>query len=285
MGFFRELRVMVESILECLIPLLWALLLLGLIQWIFAVYFIEISTDFIRREFLENAAMRQDVGVVLLRTNFGSHWRALRSLYESLTGGRDWGSTADALLVTGYVHALIMYYFYIALTTFAVLNVVTGIFVENANKMTLRDRDLVIQDIQVRKGQYINDTLDVFHEADRDGSGALTFEEFESHLSDPRVQAFFMSLELEAIEARRLFRLLDIDETGSVDAEEFVVGCMCLKGGAKTMDVAALFMEVRRVAKTIARILDRVETCSAQPEPSMKGPTQESESVPEAGSV
>merc|ERR1712045_103249 len=94
--------------------------------------------------------------------------------------------------------------------------------------------------------------------------------------SDPRVQAFFMSLELEAIEARRLFRLLDIDETGSVDSEEFVVGCMCLKGGAKTMDVAALFMEVRRMGKTLARILDRVEHELVQPESPANGSSPQS---------
>merc|ERR1712242_113048 len=100
--------------------------------------------------------------------------------------------------------------------------------------------------------KYIKEALTVFHDADKDHSGMVTFDEFEQHLLDPRVQAFFQCIELDPVEARRLFRLLDVDGNKEVDADEFVAGCMCLKGHAKTMDVAALLMEVRRQGRMMA---------------------------------
>jgi len=262
LSFFRELRVMVESIFECLIPMVWALVLLGLIQWIFAVYFLDISTDHVRLAFMANATAMQDTEVLELRQSFGSIAKALQALFQSLTGGRDWGPTADLLLATGSKHAVVLFYFYIALTSFAVINVFTGIFVESAIKRTSQDRDLTHQDLQGARGHFLDQILQAFREADKDASGAVTFAEFDAYVSDPRVQTFFQSLELEVAEARRLFRLLDIDSTGSVDAEEFVLGCLCLKGSAKAMDVAALLIEVKQQAKTLALILGRLDSLS-----------------------
>mmetsp|Transcript_13505 Transcript_13505/g.38700 ORF Transcript_13505/g.38700 Transcript_13505/m.38700 type:complete len:112 (+) Transcript_13505:2-337(+) len=48
-----------------------------------------------------------------------------------------------------------------------------------------------------------------------------------------------------------MFRLIDLDEDGKVSAQEFVTGCMCLKGGAKTMDVAALLREVHKLSRAM----------------------------------
>jgi len=240
---FRELRVMVQSILRCLVPFCWACFLLLGIHWCFGVYFVHISSDYIadgvRRD---GVAWLEDDSVARLREHYGSLWRALYTLFLSITGGMDWGGAADPLAVTGYQHML-LYTFFVALTMFAVLNVVTGVFVQSATKIALHDRDLVIQDQLRWQKDYIKAALRIFHEADLDGDGKISRVEFEAHLEDERVQAFFNCLELTGVEARRLFRLLDIDGNGTVDAEEFVTGCMCLKGGAKTMDVAALMLE------------------------------------------
>merc|ERR1719291_843819 len=116
----------------------------------------------------------------------------------------------------------------------------------------MQDRDVVIQDMLSKRQQYIDNALAVFHEADSDNSGQVSYAEFEDHLSDPRVQAFFQCMELDAVEARRLFRLLDLDQNGQVSPQEFVAGCVCLKGAAKTMDMAALLLEVRRISESFS---------------------------------
>merc|ERR1712224_1155991 len=54
-------------------------------------------------------------------------------------------------------------------------------------------------------------------------------------------------LELEVNEAKGLFRLLDIEGAGEVPIEDFVLGCMRLKGTAKNVDVVTLMYENKRM--------------------------------------
>merc|ERR1739841_36787 len=89
----------------------------------------------------------------------------------------------------------------------------------------------------------------VFKEADTDGSGTLSWREFEAHLKDERIVAYLSSLELDVSEAHGLFRLLDIDNTQDVGIEDFIMGCMRLKGNARSIDVCTLLYETRRQSK------------------------------------
>ena len=94
------------------------------------------------------------------------------------------------------------------------------------------------------------DAQAVFQEADADDSGSITFEEFTHHLEDLRVQAFLRStmvwwckrwmfhdvsqlpmekltifdsgMELDGVEAVRLFKLLDADGNGSIEIDELL---------------------------------------------------------------
>jgi hypothetical protein len=199
----------------------------------------------------------EENSVMQLRARYGSLWVALYTLFQSVTGGIDWGEGAEPLMVVG-LHPIFLYIVYVALTIFAVLNVVTSVFVQNATKLALQDHDLVIQEQLNDRQAYIQAALGIFAEADSDGTGWITREQFERHLADPRVRAFFSCLELTGLEARRLFDMLDPDCSGVVNAEQFVTGCMSLRGTAKTMDVAALAFEHRRLAESVHARLDEL---------------------------
>eukprot|EP00928_Gymnodinium_smaydae_P051481 TRINITY_DN3502_c1_g1_i1.p1 TRINITY_DN3502_c1_g1~~TRINITY_DN3502_c1_g1_i1.p1 ORF type:complete len:586 (+),score=107.85 TRINITY_DN3502_c1_g1_i1:64-1821(+) len=255
MSLFKELKVMTQSIMSCLVPLFWACILLLGCEWCFGVYFVHLGADFVADSIAKyGVAALEEKEVKDVREYYGSLWKALYTLFQTVTGGIDWQNAADSLLAIGY-HPIALYIFYVALTTFAVLNVVTGVFVENATKNAQRDRELAIQEKLQHRQTYIKDVLSVFTEADSDNSGQVTWEEFQEHLQDKRVQAFFSYLELDTVAARRLFRLMDLDQSGAISAEEFVTGCMCLKGGAKTIDVAAVFFEFSKMQAAMEKQL------------------------------
>lgn len=79
------------------------------------------------------------------------------------------------------------------------------------------------------------------------------------HIEDKEVQAFFDHLELGGADVGRLFRLLDRTGNGKVDAEEFVTGCLCLRGGAKTMDVAAVVLELTIFMEYFAEEIETIK--------------------------
>merc|ERR1711920_359794 len=78
--------------------------------------------------------------------------------------------------------------------------------------------------------------------------GELTWEDFESRLEHPRMREYFKAIDVHPSDAKGVFRLLDLDDSGSIDANEFLSGCLRLRGNAKALDVAVLMHEVRRLA-------------------------------------
>jgi len=44
-----------------------------------------------------------------------------------------------------------------------------------------------------------------------------------------------------------LFKLLDVSDTGAIQVEDFVMGCLRLRGAAKAIDLATLMSETRRM--------------------------------------
>mmetsp|Transcript_111913 Transcript_111913/g.289173 ORF Transcript_111913/g.289173 Transcript_111913/m.289173 type:complete len:247 (+) Transcript_111913:2-742(+) len=184
--------------------------------------------------------------------------RSMFSLYMAITGGISWGELSDPLSdVSGIYVAL--FAGYIILTQLAVLNVLTGVFCQNAIDSAQHDQDLVTQALMANKEFYVNRIKEIFKTIDTDGSGGLTIQEFRQHLGDDSIVAYFESLELDVTDVWTLFKLLDTDEGNVIDLDEFVTGCMRLKGPAKCMDVAGMNQEHKWMSKKLARFMRRTE--------------------------
>merc|ERR1711879_809541 len=110
----------------------------------------------------------------------------------------------------------ILFCLYISFAVLALLNVVTGVFVETAIKSAKRDEDMEMVD-RLRQA---------FVETDVDGSGIITWDEFEDALDEPGMEKTFQALDLDLSEARSLFKLLDLDDNGTVAFDEFVLGAL-----------------------------------------------------------
>jgi len=88
----------------------------------------------------------------------------------------------------------------------------------------------------------------------------LSWDEFEEHLQNPQVSAYFASLELDVSHAHRLFQLLDTDGSNKVGLDEFLDGCLRLKGDAKSLDVNMLLFEMEKLSKQVSRFLELGQT-------------------------
>merc|ERR1711957_192859 len=67
------------------------------------------------------------------------------------------------------------------------------------------------------------------------------------------------ALELDVSQARALFMLLDVDETNEVELEEFIGGCMRMKGDAKSIDVNMLLYENEKMITIMANFVSFCE--------------------------
>lgn len=253
MRFFTDLRIMVCGIISSMHSLFWAIILLMMIMFIFAIWTMQIlSYEFI--EGVDDRVGEDDKQVVL--DNFGNLYMTMYSLFKGISGGSDWGDFADPLSRISPGLA-ICFCFYICFAVFAVLNVVTGVFVENAIKSKDEDQDLLQMEVQATREKLIQKAIHVFETADCENPGELDADEFQRHLNDPAIRKYFSQLGIDvsgAQSASGLFTLLDFDCNGVVDVDEFIFGCERLKGQAKSLDLARLLHIIRAQSDRITDI-------------------------------
>merc|ERR1719330_207991 len=125
---------------------------------------------------------------------------------------------------------------YISLVLFGVSNVVTSVFVESAIMSAQHYRDLIVQEKQHAKEVAVMHMKEVFRQIDIDGSGEISSDEMEYFLTEPNLKSYVDALGISAENTRMLFRLMDLDESGKIDMNEFCDGCLRLQGEARSMD-------------------------------------------------
>jgi len=229
----RELRTIVVSIANSMKSLLWTIVLLLFLVYVVGVVF----TQMVNEHGKAHPEQMVDSDQPLVKF-YGSVPRTLFTLYEATMGGVDWDDVCRPLMDQISPWVGIIFALYIAFTVLAVMNVVTGVFVESALQSAMADRDV---DLVTR-------LRELFMRTDADLSGVISWSEFQSNLDQPEMKFFFRSIDLDLSEARGLFRLLDVDESGEIDAEEFVMGCLRLRGNARSIDLVTIMNESRRSA-------------------------------------
>merc|ERR1712048_1419374 len=132
----------------------------------------------------------------------------------------------------------------------------TAVFVDSGLRSAKQDMDHIIQEQLEQEKSVANDLIRFFAEADDDHTGYLSLEELEAYLKDEKVLIHLHALGIEASEASGLFNLLDMNESGEVDIGEFILGCLRLKGEARSVDVATLMYENRRMIGKVQRFTD-----------------------------
>jgi Ca2+-binding EF-hand superfamily protein len=195
-----------------------------------------------------------------MKDAFASVIESIYTLYACMSGGVNWKQVSDDLIDIHWMNGCALS-FYVFFTLFVVCNILTGIFVDTAIQSASSDREEVIQEQLANQDSELLALRAIFEEADEDGSRHISLKEFETHLRNPRVCAHFASIGIEIRQAVGLFKLLDQDASGEVGIEEFVMGCMRLKGGAKGIDLATLMYENKRL---VANIKGLEEFCRTQ---------------------
>jgi hypothetical protein len=198
-----------------------------------------------------------------IHTLYGSLLRSMMTLFLTISGGLEWSKAAGPLvkLGTGTLYGII-WTAYIAFMVFGMLNVLTGIFVEQAMNAMANDKDNMIQSQLDERDSLIRTIEKVFKDSDTDGSGEVTEQEMDLLLDDPELIAYLNAIGIDHSEAKGLFTLLDDDGSGSVSIEEFVTGFLRLKGGAKAVDMVTLMYENRKIFKKINKVVQEVQMVS-----------------------
>jgi len=238
MRFFRHLRILVTSIVGAMRALIWAMILLNLLIYAFAVFLTDQVTEFVHKNAQADPAICSR-----LQSVFGSMGRSSLTLFECMIGGLDWGHVYEPLMhVDAFSCALFLSY--IALTILAMLNVITGVFCEEARQNSSRDVDNVLLEILGSRECIEKDIRKVFDGIDVEQNGIVKFPEFYKALQQEHIQNYFEVIGLAPWDAIQIFHLINPNEEGGIDVDSFVEGVCQLRGTAKMVDIAIMRSEL-----------------------------------------
>lgn len=153
-----------------------------------------------------------------------------------VTGGKDWGYLMHALAACSPVYAT-AFVVYIFVTMIGIMNIVTGIFVDSATLVSFKDQDMVVQFEMEKRKRCAEKLKQWFRDSQKN---ILSWEDLSDALRHEKVNTYFAALELEVAQAKKMYELLDVEDSNEVDIETFVDGCMRLRGAARSVDLAML---------------------------------------------
>eukprot|EP00931_Biecheleriopsis_adriatica_P030172 TRINITY_DN17800_c0_g1_i1.p1 TRINITY_DN17800_c0_g1~~TRINITY_DN17800_c0_g1_i1.p1 ORF type:complete len:718 (-),score=129.89 TRINITY_DN17800_c0_g1_i1:212-2326(-) len=263
MRFFRELRMMVFSILGSFKSLLWVGTILGLCFYIFGISFVAAATSF-----LDKSEMWSDPAYSDLVEYFGSLDSAIIALYMSMSGGNDWAIYYVALQKIGSIYHQ-LFLLFITFAIFAVVNIVTGVFVDTAMQSNSADKEIVVREELEAMQAYLGKVQELFFAIDYDSNGTISADELDVAFQDPHVLAYFRALKVDIADALNLFRLLDSDGSGDISIQEFLEGFRNFHGEARALDTKMMQMEIRNISDQVQTLYKKMG-CGKEPSANSK---------------
>jgi len=193
---------------------------------------------------LSLASQSADAHVFEVARRFGTLTRSSNTLLQIMLGGSDWGDIVDMSMATGALIPFLLYLF-VSFTMLAVLNVVTGVFVDNALENTKKQQQYQIDKAKEAEQDMMKQLGFFFSALDADGSGYLTKDELVALMENQLLKAVFNVWGFRVADIMKFFSLLDLDDDGHITFEEFSEAMDRLRGPARSLDLHLLLAETR----------------------------------------
>jgi len=219
MQFVGELNSIVSSISNSMKSLFWTLVLMMLMIYVVGIFFTQIVTNY------------GDKTDTSLRYWWGSLSRSILTLYQSIMGGVDWDDLVNPL---GKIHWMMCIFFagFIAFAMLAMMNVITGIFVNSALEHAQHEKEM----------DFERSSQEIFEGEAQEGEDVeITYDMFEKHINTPGpFQNYVKSVGIDLKDAKTMFKLMDKDDSGTLEVDELLGGMLRLRTNAKFLDIALM---------------------------------------------
>eukprot|EP00812_Abedinium_dasypus_P010060 NODE_3704_length_752_cov_437.420373.p1 GENE.NODE_3704_length_752_cov_437.420373~~NODE_3704_length_752_cov_437.420373.p1 ORF type:complete len:234 (+),score=59.90 NODE_3704_length_752_cov_437.420373:3-704(+) len=189
-----------------------------------------------------------------IHLHFGSLADTFYTLHIACLGGVDWNDIATPLFSI-HLGLGLLFMFQVLFSMLCLLNIITGIFVDRANKVMQCDIQYVQAEELSNYASLVRRLAHVFHipETSDVTAGMITRDMFVTHITDYNVQSFLrgMGIEVDTSNAAGLFNLMDNDGDGEIELAELIAALMSLSGGARQVSSVRIEERVRALQRDI----------------------------------
>lgn len=234
----ESLQLLLKCIYASLRILFWSLVLLMIIQCSAGMTISYMLSDFMVTDD-GNAEARFQVF-----RYYGTFSKTLLTMCEVLFA--NWAPACRVLIDNVSEWWALGFIVYRCFVGFAVLNVVSAVFIQTTMKVAHEDEEVIAFEKTKAQEIYRRRVNNMFREADTSGDGFIDFQEFKRMLEHPQLQVWLHQLEIQTDDLLGLFCMLD-DGDGEISLEEFETGIMKIKGIARSFDLNKLQRQVRKM--------------------------------------
>lgn len=236
---FKGLQLLVKAC-TCFLPSLgWSMVLLGVFMSIGTLVLGNLLQDFI----VDDSQKLEDRHWIWNR--YGTAYRAMYTLYE-ITFAGNWPTNARPVLEKVSQGFVIFFVSYVTIIVFAIIRVISAIFLKDTLDAAQADAESVVVDRLRKKADYLQKLEVLFCALDEEGDGTISEEKLITLFENPKVEAYFQTLDVDVTEGAALFNMLD-DGDGQVTLDEFVDGILRCRGPARALDQVAMRADLKNL--------------------------------------
>jgi len=253
---FKELWLIVNGLAHSLKTLAWVSLLLIVVLYFFAIFATQQigQNDEVYNEYYTKSGGYWDHEIY-----FGTVPRSMFTLFQMCTLD-NWSENIVRHVKKQQPGMEWLFILFIIFTTFGLLNLVVGVIVENTLASAKVNETKMKKKREKDRMRILNHLREFFEQSDEDGSGTLTMEEVQAAMKDPEAMNKLKLIDLPLDDPHEIFSLLDVDQSGELSIDEFISGCMRIKGNAKSKDLLAVQIAVDTLGSKFADLSAALET-------------------------
>merc|ERR1712232_593966 len=173
---FRQLRILVLTVVSSCMALLWSMILLAVFMLISSIFLCQTLNSSLTDPNISEGTRHW------MYKKYGTTSRALYTMFEvTFSGG--WPNYADKLIHEVNVWYAGFFILYVSVVVFAIIRIITALFLKETLNVAANDADLQIQE-RLRETAVLVEKLGrLFLALDASGDGYVTLDEFEAFLT------------------------------------------------------------------------------------------------------
>lgn len=251
------LRLMLRCLLGAVASLGWSIVMLLFIFYLFGLIFVQGIASHIHDEGPDGISDEHRGDIM---DSFGSVQKAMVTLFKTAMGGQDWEVYYNLVEPFGNK---VLFLFFVAFIQIALLNILTGIFVENALKLALPDLEVLAREYRTNELDDAEALRQLCADTDLGNGGQpISKEDFIRALTVDKVRAYMSVLGLPFRNPSSLYKqICSITgaSPGELQREDFIVGCFRLRGHASNIDVHTVREQCQAIYHWQRKCHDKLE--------------------------
>jgi len=257
---FKELAMILRGFVRAFAAIFWGVILILLLLTVWSILAVQIIHP-INLQVASQSPGPYD-GCFRCKDAFSSVFASLVTFFQTVVAGDSWGTVAVPIIEQEPISG-IFFLCVLVSVSLAIMNLILAVIVDSASdsKSDLQEEKLELQQQEYEEAR--KSFLRLCSELDADGNGSLTKDEISQGLRHPNFERTMMAAKLKNEDMDNLFDVLDFDNSGTVNYNEFVNFFSKMRHA----DLSLLVLEITRLQGMVLQCIQAGRTQEKTPPP------------------